>query len=168
MAGSRRTRSSRRRVGRYMWSTSQLGQITTIPQNTQALTRLLQDIEQDVYAGAVITRTVGIISIRAIGEDQDIRATWALLQMSADAFSAGAAPEIGFDDPAYLWLDSATQRTGTPTGSSPQWFRYQIDSSAKRKIRSQDMRYVFMTENISDVANSYDYDFQIRTLLYIP
>ena len=137
-------------------------------QGAQSVSLLTNDIEQDVKAGGVVTRVVGQFQWKSVTDDQETRLGLGIVMMGADAFSGGAIPDIGIDDPAWLYLYSGISLVGSATAANNSWLEVSIDTKAKRKFRSQDQRLVLVVENISDTGVSLEFVFQLRTLIFIP
>ena len=165
MAGRRRFRSTSRRSGRFVWTYDSLATVGTSGQGVQAITTLLANLSTSVKTGSLIQRMHLVWSIRSPSTGAVVKALLGIYITKIDHIGV-SSPELEVDEWNYLVLDRLTVERGA---TGPQEFtRREVDFRASRKIRSLDDRLVLQVENISDAANNIEFDWGVRTLLWVP
>jgi len=169
VAGRRRSTSRRRASGRYQWINTVLGAITTVAQDTQAITEVLSVLSDTIQATAYVRRIVGSYSVRPLTQDADYRYLFACEFLSQDALTAGALPELIVDNAAYLyWEKKNLLVPQTLIGSNDIWVEHKFDVKLNRKFRNREQRIAFQFENRAPTNVSISYDFGARILIWLP
>ena len=169
MTTSRRSRSApgTRRKGKYLWTQSGIDP-NQIVQDQQSYNQLLSAVDVDVQAGATVTRIVGNWGCRTVQSDINGAIQLGIVMMGGDAMAAGVGPELQVDEAAYLYRETVYIREGDVAGSDNKWQNRTLDTAARRKIRSQYNTLTLIMENISSVAVTIEFQYDVRILLYLP
>ena len=162
-----RSRSPRRRPGRYIWNTDGIDPVS-INQDVQASTQLLPGIDPAVAAGSTIVRIIGTWFSRVLSSDFQGVMHFGIVMMNEDQRLAGAFPEAQVDDVSWLFRDIAYGFLGDVTANPGQSLVRQVDTRARRRIRSQEDQAVVLLENISPQATQIQVAWNLRTLIYVP
>ncbi len=156
--------------GRWLWILTATDPISTA-QNGQVISDLLpvSSLEENMRAGAVVTRVIGNMFVRIDASDLDGALTWAFYTQRREAFEGAIAPELDLDEYAYMWYDSAAIKRNAVLSSAEgnQWERYAVDIKTKRRFVSQEDTLVLERENTSADVVAMTSFFRGRTLLRI-
>jgi len=164
---NRRYRSTSRRTGRSNWTVDGIDP-ATLTQGQQGITQLQSGITADVRAGSTIQRIVGTFAARAVTDDVDAVVSFYLGLINQDAFVGGAVPDIRADDFDYMFQKQLYLNFGSLAGNTDKLKTLDFDIRSKRRIRNDTSFLCLVAENISSVATSLVYLFNLRSLIRIP
>ena len=167
MAGSRRTRySRRRRGGRYLWIAASVTPVT-ITTSQVVVTQLTPPavIDDTVLVGCIVTRVLGQLTLRASASDADATLISSVYTQTREAFASSVAPNPEVDIYNFMWTNSTITRLGDQATNTQQTLNIPFDIRVRRKLRQNDtlMFQRFNSGSVSLVAGFFS-----RVLLYIP
>jgi len=171
MAFRRRTRSIPRRSargGRFQWVTDGFD-ATALTQNQQSLFSVVDTIGNDVLAGCQVVRVIGSLWVKPDDANAPVGVISVFMMMDADAFAAGASPELETDDAKYFDHRVLMVEHGTLVGGQNEREQEKFDFKPKgAKFRSRQTRFIHVMENISAGANALTAILRVRSLIWLP
>jgi len=171
-----RIRSSRRvrqkRGGQLQWFTVSTAPFS-IAQNNVVRTNVLpvNFLSAADRKDAVVMRIVGSWWAKATTPDLNGQVTAAYYPQRLELFTASIDPELELDFWGYMWYDSVSVFTDSVSGGtffSNQWLERPFDIKTKRKFRSDDDTIVFLRENTSVNAVTFEVSLTSRVLIWTP
>ena len=150
----------RRRNSLWVWDSVA---VTTLAAGAAAFVQLTNDIDDDVLAGMTIVRSLGDVTMRCTGADQDVLPTWGITLVTLDVIAATALPDLGSDETRWLLRAGTWLRRDIDAGLNVEHFPF--DVRGKLRLPGREYEVVFIMENSPSSGGSLEFSIAMRTLL---
>ena len=160
----------RKRVGRYLWTSTQSTALQTLAVNTQTSAQLLNASggatgDQESH-GATLRRIVGEIQFQAAANSEAPLFKAAIYTINEDALDAGAIPDLFSDAADFMWTRQAVCNVRASGQFNPHQI-WTVDVRVGRRLPQSERDVVCTFESGSPAGNIQLYFF-FRTLIWVP